>query len=119
MRIVSLNAWGGAMYDELAAWLPTLAPDVVCLQEVTRFGDVAGLLTRHQGAFLACDSGPISDGEGEGRFRQDFGIATFVGEAFPLVGQQTAFVHGTHTDHEDWPHDGRPRIAHAVRILDL
>ena len=142
MRIVSLNAWGGAMFDALAAWLPTLAPDVVCLQEVTRtpgvegwtrfvdadrslpqradlFGDVPGLLTRHQGAFLASDSGPISDGEGERRFRQDFGIATFVGAAFPLVGQQTAFVHGTHTDHEDWPNDGRPRIAHAVRILDL
>ena len=22
MRIVSLNAWGGAMFDALAAWLP-------------------------------------------------------------------------------------------------
>ena len=36
MRIVSLNTWGGAMFDQLAPWLETVDADVLCLQEVTR-----------------------------------------------------------------------------------
>ena len=42
VRIVSLNAWGGAMYDQFAAWLPTAGADVLCLQEVTRTPGVQG-----------------------------------------------------------------------------
>ncbi|MDV8024780.1 hypothetical protein [Rhodococcus sp. IEGM 1330] len=36
MKILSINAWGGAMYDELSAWLKTVDAKVFCLQEVTR-----------------------------------------------------------------------------------
>ncbi|WP_108666164.1 endonuclease/exonuclease/phosphatase family protein [Euzebya rosea] len=141
MRIVSLNAWGGAMYDALESWLPTVDADVVCLQEMTMtpgvegwtrfvdadrslpqranlFDDVAALLPHHQGTFLTSDSGPISDDRGEGRYRQDFGISTFVRKDVTLVGQHTAFVHVSHTDHDDWPTGGRPRLAQAVRVLD-
>ena len=81
MRIVSLNAWGGAMFDALASWLPTVAADVVCLQEVTRtpglagwagfddgeralpqradlFDDLRELLPRHQGCLLYTSPSP-------------------------------------------------------------
>ena len=32
----------GAMFDELAAWLPECGADVLCLQEVTRTPDLDG-----------------------------------------------------------------------------
>lgn len=80
MRIVSLNAWGGALYDALASWLPALDADVLCLQEVTRtstaggwtsfsdgerslpqranlFDDVQALLPRHHGSYVPSDAG--------------------------------------------------------------
>ena len=76
MRIVTLNAWGGALYEALSRWLPECGADVLCLQEVTRtpglggwtrfddgerslpqranlFADVAAALPDHQAAFVA------------------------------------------------------------------
>jgi hypothetical protein len=32
VRVVSLNAWDGALFDELIQWLPSCGADVVCLQ---------------------------------------------------------------------------------------
>ncbi|MGW5263157.1 endonuclease/exonuclease/phosphatase family protein [Microbispora sp. NPDC004025] len=141
MRIISLNAWGGAMFDELAAWLDSCDADILCLQEVThtptthgwtRFddaerslpqradllSDVRSRLPRHHGLFTASDSGPVQDHAG-GSHRQDFGLATFVGETLPIVGMRSAFVHGGYVEHHDgWPADGRPRAALAVRVFD-
>jgi endonuclease/exonuclease/phosphatase family metal-dependent hydrolase len=140
VRIVSLNAWGGAMFDELSAWLPRSGADVVCLQEVTRtpglagwsrfddserslpqradlFEDVRALLPRHQGIFLASDAGPVRGGDGRVH-RQDFGVAAFVGAALPLVGHHSSFVHGSFVDHARWPSSNRPRVAQAVRLID-
>lgn len=140
MRIVSLNAWGGALYDSLAGWLPRTGADVVCLQEVTRtpglggwthfddgehtlpqranlFDDVRRALPHHQAAFLASDAGPVCDADG-GRHQQDFGLATLVDQQLPVIGQETAFVHGSFVDHREWPTRARPRTAHAVRVVD-
>jgi endonuclease/exonuclease/phosphatase family metal-dependent hydrolase len=140
VRIVSLNAWGGAMFDELAAWLPAAAADVLCLQEVTRtpslegwtrfedaeralpqradlFDDVRTLLPRHHGVFLASDAGPVRGEDGRVH-RQDFGIAAFVDEQLPVIGHDAAFVHGSFVDHEHWPSSDRPRVAHAMRVVD-
>ena len=141
MRIVSLNAWGGAMFGPLAAWLPRCGADVICLQEVTRtpglggwtafddgeralpqranlFDDVRARLPRHQGLFLTSDAGPVRDHDGRTR-RQDFGIATFVDERLAVVGHDTTFVHGSFVDHPGmWATADRPRIAHAVRVID-
>ncbi|WP_312874870.1 endonuclease/exonuclease/phosphatase family protein [Actinomadura litoris] len=141
MRIISLNAWGGAMFDALAPWLDTCGADVLCLQEVTRtpalggwtrfddadrslpqradlLADVRARLPRHQGLFAVSDAGPVQDHEGR-RHRQDFGVATFVGASLPVVGMRSAFVHGDYTEHRDeWPNDGRPRAALAVRVRD-
>ncbi|QKG19990.1 endonuclease/exonuclease/phosphatase family protein [Actinomadura verrucosospora] len=140
MRIISLNAWGGAMFDDLAPWLDACGADVLCLQEVThtpalggwtRFDDAdrslpqrANLLTdvrsrlpRHHALFTASDTGPVHDGRRE--HRQDFGVATFVAESLPVVGMRSAFVHGDYTEHRDrWPTDGRPRAALGVRVHD-
>lgn len=144
MRLVSLNAWGGARYIALAGWLPRVGADVVCLQEVTRtpaisgwttfrdderelpqranlFADVTGLLPRHQGSFDASDAGPVliaDEGGGSVSHRQDFGLATFVDERHPVVGRLSEFVVGEFTDHERWPSDGRPRLVQGVRLLD-
>jgi endonuclease/exonuclease/phosphatase family metal-dependent hydrolase len=139
VRIVSLNAWGGAVFDQLAAWLPECGADVLCLQEVTLtpglggwtrfddgeralpqranlFADVRAALPGHQAFFLASDAGPVSDGEG--RRRQDFGLAVFVDERIPVIGQQSSFVHGSFVDHREWSIADRPRIAQGVRLVD-
>ncbi|MET7466825.1 endonuclease/exonuclease/phosphatase family protein [Nonomuraea sp. NPDC005501] len=141
VRIISLNAWGGAMFDELAPWLDSCDADILCLQEVTRtpgaggwtrfddaerslpqradlLADVRSRLPRHLGLFTASDSGPVLDHEHASR-RQDFGLATFVAETLPIVGMQSEFVHGSYAEHHDrWPADGRPRAALAVRVFD-
>lgn len=140
MKIVSLNAWGGAMFEPLAEWLPSSGADVLCFQEVTRaaaltgwtrfedgeralpqranlFNDIATLLPHHQGVFVASDAGPVSDKDG-GRHLQDFGIAMFVHERVPIVGQHSAFVHGHFVEHKEWAIADRPRIGQAARIID-
>lgn len=129
------------MFEQLAAWLDNCDADVLCLQEVTRtpgadgwtrfddaerslpqradlLADVGSRLPRHLGLFTASDSGPVVDPE-RGSHRQDFGIATFVAETLPIVGTRSAFVHGRYAEHEgEWPAEGRPRAALAVRVFD-
>jgi endonuclease/exonuclease/phosphatase family metal-dependent hydrolase len=55
---------------------------------------------------------------GEGRHRQDFGLAVFVDERIPVVGQQSSFVHGSFVDHREWSIADRPRVAQGVRLVD-
>jgi endonuclease/exonuclease/phosphatase family metal-dependent hydrolase len=140
VRILSLNAWGGALWDELGPWAAGRAGDVVCLQEVTRtpgltgwtsfddgerslpqranlFDDLRERMPRHQALFLASDSGPVRDTAGR-RHRQDFGLGTFIPEAVPVVGMHADFVHAEFLDHADWPTGDRPRTAQAVRLID-
>ncbi|GAA2851361.1 hypothetical protein Acy02nite_34850 [Actinoplanes cyaneus] len=52
------------------------------------------------------------------RHRQDFGVATLVGEHVPVTGVDSAFVHGEFTDHDEWAAGDRPRVALAVRTVD-
>jgi endonuclease/exonuclease/phosphatase family metal-dependent hydrolase len=140
MRIVSLNAWGGAMFDPLVEWLPRCGADVVCLQEVTHtpglggwtnfddgertlpqranlFDDVRAALPSYQAEFVASDAGPVRD-LGGNVHRQDFGLAIFVDEQLSIVTHQTSFVHGSFVDHAEWPTTDRPRVAQAVRVID-
>jgi endonuclease/exonuclease/phosphatase family metal-dependent hydrolase len=140
VRVVSVNAWGGALFDNLATWLRSCNADVVCLQEVTHtpglsgwtrfddgertlpqraslFADVRDILPNHQALFLANDSGPVHDEHGH-RHRQDFGLGTFVAEHLPVIGLQTSFVHGTFVDHDEWAIADRPRAAQSVRVVD-
>jgi endonuclease/exonuclease/phosphatase family metal-dependent hydrolase len=78
---------------------------------------VSGALPHHQGQFLTSDSGPVRDASGR-RHRQDFGLATFVDEQIPVIAQEASFVHGSFVDHREWAIADRPRIAHAVRLVD-
>lgn len=128
------------MFEPLAAWLPHCGADVLCVQEVTRtpgltgvtrfedrertlpqranlFADIAALLPDHQGVFVASDAGPVQDDRGE-RQVQDFGLAMFIHERFPVVGLHASFVHGRFVQHQEWAIDDRPRIAQSARILD-
>lgn len=66
---------------------------------------------------VVSNAGPVADESGVRR-RQDFGIATFVTEDVPVVGVQTAFVHGEYVDHDDWAIEVRPRAALAVSVID-
>lgn len=140
MRIVSLNAWGGAMFADLIDWLPRSGADVLCLQEVTRtpglrgwthfedderrlpqradlFADANAALPGHRGRFVASDAGPVRDGEGL-IHRQDFGVAVFVDERIRVIGVEESFVHGGYVAHRQWPTGDRPRVAQAIRVLD-
>lgn len=128
------------MLDALQPWLASSDADVICLQEVSRtpgldgwttfadgertlpqradlFADVKHVLPEYQGQFLASDSGPITDADGE-TWQQDFGLATFVHVRTPLIGVSSTFVHGTYVHHADWLVEDRPRVAHAVRVVD-
>lgn len=140
MRMVSVNAWGGTLADDLLKWLPGCEAQILCLQEVTRtpgldgwtrftdgerslpqraalVDDVRAVLPRHQAIFVASDSGPVHDETGRA-FRQDFGLMTLVSEDLPIVGVDSAFVHGQYTDHVAWAAGHRPRVALAVRTID-
>ncbi|WP_200842352.1 hypothetical protein [Actinomadura sp. K4S16] len=96
MRIISLNAWGGAMFDDLSRWLATNDTDVLCLQEAThtptangwtRFddaerslpqradllSDVRSLFPGHHAVFTPSDAGPVQDQAGD-LHQQEFGL---------------------------------------------
>jgi endonuclease/exonuclease/phosphatase family metal-dependent hydrolase len=138
VRVVSLNAWGGALYEPLAAWLPTVGADVLCLQEVTRtptvrgwttfrdadrvlpqradlFDDVSALLPRHVATYTASDAGPVSTDDGVVH-RQEFGLAMVVADTVHVLARTASFVHGTYQEHDDWGVAGRPRVAQGARL---
>jgi len=140
MRIVSLNAWGGAMFDAFAPWLPGCGADVVCLQEVTRtpgiegwtkfedaerslpqranlFADLQQLLPSHRAYFAASDAGPVADPAGQMHLQQ-FGIATFVNERLTVLAEEVSFVHRSYVEAEQWSTSDRPRVAHGMRVAD-
>jgi len=140
VKIVSLNAWGGALLDPLVEWVGGCGADVACFQEVTRtpglngwttfaddvrtlpqraslFEDLRAALPDHQASFVVSDAGPIDDQSGRTHC-QDFGIATFVHPDIPIVGTEARFVHGAFTEHDRWPSVDRPRVANGVRLVD-
>lgn len=138
IRIVSLNVWGGAMFDALAAWLADGQADIYCFQEVTRtadlggwtryddpdrslpqranlFADLADALPSHVGYFRASDAGPVKNQAGH-IYTQEFGIAAFVHQHHTVLTETARFAHGAFTEHASWPRGGRPRIAQAIRV---
>jgi endonuclease/exonuclease/phosphatase family metal-dependent hydrolase len=86
-------------------------------QRANLFADVRAVLPEYQAIFVASDAGPVLDRDGM-RHQQNFGLATYVHERVPVVRVRTEFVHGQFTDHAEWPPDGRPRAAQALRLFD-
>ncbi|WP_137154025.1 endonuclease/exonuclease/phosphatase family protein [Rhizobium sp. FKL33] len=139
MKIISLNAWGGVLYDELVAFLADAEPDVLCLQEVIRtpgaardwlvyrdgahildqraniFEDISRALPGHAAYFCPAARGALWDAETE--VASFWGLATFVRTSLTVIGQAQGFVHKDFSPHGYGDHP-RPRNAHAVRIYD-
>jgi endonuclease/exonuclease/phosphatase family metal-dependent hydrolase len=134
-----LNAWGGTLHDLLLPYLAKAAPDILCLQEVIHspasdkdwltyrdgthvlpqranlFRDVAAALPNHVAVFCPAAQGVLWDGDAA--IPSQWGLASFVHRAHPIIGQVQGFVH------KDFCPDGygdhpRSRSAHGVRVWD-
>lgn len=134
-----LNGWGGKLHEELLPYIENTAPDVLCLQEVVHsstsdkdwltyrdgdhtlpqranfFRDVCNALPEHVAVFCPAAQGVLWDKEQS--IPSQWGLATFVHRAFPIIGQVQGFVHKgfSPVGYGDHP---RSRSAHGVRVYD-
>lgn len=139
VKIVSLNAWGGALTDELLAYLVAVDADVVCLQEVPRasssaprwltyrdgdveipqranlYDELRAALPGHDGFFCPTARGQLFAGDTP--HWQEFGLATFVRSSIAVIGHTMGFIYGSFSPDGFGPHP-RPRNAHALRLHD-
>ena len=139
MQIMCLNGWGGTLHEKLLPYLAREAPDILCLQEVIHspasekdqltyrdgdhvlpqranlFRDVASALPDHVATFCPAAQGVLWDDAAP--IPSQWGLATFVHRAFPLIGQVQGFVHKDFSPvgYGDHP---RSRSAHGVRAWD-
>ena len=140
MKIMSLNGWGGKLYEPLIAYLKAEWPDVLCLQEVVHspgadrewldyrdgdhvlpqranfFAEVAAILPDHNAIFCAAAQGVLW--EGDHALPSQWGLATFVRKSSPIVAQAQGFVHKSFSPHGYGAHP-RSRSAHAIRVYDF
>lgn len=138
MRIVSLNAWGGAVWPALSAWIGQIRADVLCLQEVTRriapsddwliygdayrkldqradlFGDVSTRLPDHIGRFAAAARGDLRDSTGR-VVRSEHGIAMWVRRDLVRSESLERFVIGQFRG-DGWGPEPVPRALQVARI---
>jgi endonuclease/exonuclease/phosphatase family metal-dependent hydrolase len=139
MRVLSLNAWGGRLWDQLLPFVIDADPDVLCLQEVTNtpdcdldwlvyrdrglelpqrsnlFKELSQALAAHQAMFCPAQRGELWDG---GRsVPSEWGLATFVRRTYPVIGQVQGFIHGEFSA-QGWGEHPRARNAHGVRLFD-
>ncbi|EAQ03846.1 hypothetical protein OB2597_11401 [Pseudooceanicola batsensis HTCC2597] len=137
MRIVSLNAWGGRLFEEMVAWIAEVQPDILCLQETVfapgspsawldyRDGDtvlpqradvlrdVSRALPDHGMSFCPAACGNLWLGNRE--VPSLWGLATFLHPDLMIVGQSQGFVHGAFSPDGFGDHP-RSRTAHVVRV---
>ncbi|MEM8653715.1 MAG: endonuclease/exonuclease/phosphatase family protein [Pseudomonadota bacterium] len=140
MKIVSLNAWGGQVWEALAPWVGTLDADILCLQEVTRapvpspdwlryvdpyrdlaqradlFGDVSGLLPDHQALFAPAIRGILHDGDGQ-PVASEHGLGLWVRRGLAITRLSQGFIHGAFRA-DGWGDEPVPRTMQAARISD-
>ncbi len=139
MRITCLNGWGGKLHEDILPYIATTAPDLLCLQEVVHspstskdwltyrdgdhvlpqranfFRDVCAALPDHTAVFCPAAQGVLWDGDRP--IPSQWGLATFVHRALPIVGQVQGFVHKDYEPSGFGEHP-RSRSAHGVRIYD-
>ena len=140
MKVMSLNGWGGTLGDELLAYLAAADPDMLCLQEVVStpassaevltyrdgdhilpqranlFREVAEALPDHVALFCPAAQGVLHDGDRA--VPSQWGLATFVRRASPIIGQAQGFVHKAFSPNGYGDHP-RSRVAHIVRLWDF
>lgn len=140
MRILSLNAWAGRLFDDLLDYLRRTDPDVLCLQEVLRsrdgradwllyrdqaveyrqranlFEDLRQAFPDHDAHFCPSMCGELLDGDDP--VRVEFGLATLVRRSCSVIGQAMDFVHADFR-HDGWGAHPRPRNAHVMRLFDF
>ncbi|GLT12729.1 metal-dependent hydrolase [Sulfitobacter porphyrae] len=139
MEIMCLNGWGGKLHEALLPYLSRTAPDILCLQEVIHtpesgrdwltyrdgdhilpqranlFRDVSAALPEHAAIFCPAAQGVLWD---DGiSIPSQWGLATFVHRAFPIIGQVQGFVHKDYSPVGYGAHP-RSRSAHGVRVWD-
>lgn len=114
MKLISLNAWGGKMYQPLMDFIKkhTHDTDIFCFQEVFKtttnqtensgfrlnlYGELCKLLPNHIGYFAPCIENYIA-----GAFQPDFinfnlswGLAIFIDKKLPVTSEGEFFVFGT------------------------
>jgi len=139
VKILSLNAWGGRVFEPLLPFLAATDADVLCLQEVVRTpgagirwltyrGDGAELPQRanlydeiwstfsgHDSGFFPSARGSLHDGDVA--YPSEFGLATYARRSLPVIGQALDFVHGAFSP-DGWGAHPRPRNAHGIRLFD-
>ncbi|MEL7213967.1 MAG: endonuclease/exonuclease/phosphatase family protein [Pseudomonadota bacterium] len=139
MRIMCLNGWGGKLHEPLIAFLAEQDPDILCLQEVVHspastndwltyrdgdhvlpqranfFRDVCAALPHHATTFCPAAKGVLWDDATE--VPSQWGLATFVRQTIPVIGQIQGFVHKEFSAHGYGDHP-RSRSAHAIRVFD-
>jgi len=140
MRILCLNGWGGRLHDRLVSYLCEVDPDILCLQEVVHtpslrkpwllyrddgaelpqranfYSDIRDALPHHSAYFAPAAQGALWDGDQA--FASQWGLATFVRQTIPVIGQAQSFVHGVFSPDGFGDHP-RSRTAHAVRVFDM
>jgi endonuclease/exonuclease/phosphatase family metal-dependent hydrolase len=139
MKVVSLNAWGGRLHEDMIAWLAETRPDILCLQEVVHtpdapaewlkyrddgmdllqradvLGDVKRALPGHFAHFCPAAKGELWHGDVP--VQTLWGLATYIRKDLTVVSQAQGFVHGQFSPNGFGDHP-RSRTAHAVRVYD-
>lgn len=139
MRFVSLNAWGGKLWDALAGWVPEVGADILCLQEVTRapepnsdwliyedayrrldqradlFRDISALLPDHMGYFAAAARGPLWDDQRR-EVQSEHGIAIWVHRRLAVTELRQGFIHGQYRP-KGWGAEPVPRAIQMARVM--
>lgn len=137
MRLVCLNAWGGTLQAALIPWLRAETADILCLQEVIhspaaaqdwleyRDGDhvlpqrarmldeLCAAPPGHAATFCPAATGVLWDGERT--LPSHWGLATFIRDTVPVIGQVQGFVHKGYSA-EGYGDHPRSRPAHVIRV---
>jgi endonuclease/exonuclease/phosphatase family metal-dependent hydrolase len=139
LTIVSLNAWGGAVWPALGDWVADTAPDVLCLQEMIRapvhspewlvyadpyrrldqradlFSDISARLPAHQAIFAPAARGPLHDARGR-VFTSEHGLGLWVARHLAIAEYASAFVHGRYRP-DGWGPEPVPRTMQMARLV--
>ncbi|WP_299041679.1 endonuclease/exonuclease/phosphatase family protein [uncultured Tateyamaria sp.] len=140
MKIVSLNAWGGQVWDTLAPWIGAVQADVLCLQEVTRapvpspdwlrcvdpyrdlsqradlFGDVSRLLPDHQSFFAPATRGTLTDAK-DRAVASEHGLGLWVRRGLAVTHMAQGFIHGAFRA-DGWGAEPVPRTMQVAGIVN-